>query len=51
MCCCRPDYKRLSELRSKVPGTPVMALTATATPRVRSDILHQLGLDERAVKW
>ena len=47
----RPDYKRLSQLRRMFPDTPVMALTATATPRVRSDILHQLGLRVSAVKW
>ncbi|KAJ8028900.1 Bloom syndrome protein-like [Holothuria leucospilota] len=40
----RPDYKRLCRLREKFPGVPFMALTATATPRVRKDILHQLGM-------
>ena len=45
----RPDYKKLSNLRSIFPGIPFMALTATATPRVRSDILHQLGM--RDTKW
>lgn len=45
----RPDYKRLSVLREKFPGVPMMALTATATPRVRTDILHQLGM--RDPKW
>ncbi|XP_064477657.1 recQ-like DNA helicase Blm [Ornithodoros turicata] len=40
----RPDYKRLSVLREKFKGVPLMALTATATPRVRTDILHQLGM-------
>ena len=41
----RPDYRTLSELRSEFPGTPVMALTATATERVRRDIVEQLALD------
>merc|ERR1719354_9697 len=40
----RPDYKRLSLLRSKFPGVPMMALTATATPRVQTDILVQLSM-------
>ncbi|KAJ8280978.1 hypothetical protein GJAV_G00061720 [Gymnothorax javanicus] len=40
----RPDYKRLQELRQKFPGVPIMALTATATPRVQKDILHQLQM-------
>ena len=41
----RPDYRALSELRTEFPDTPVMALTATATERVRQDIVDQLGLD------
>ncbi|CAN8002768.1 unnamed protein product [Ixodes hexagonus] len=45
----RPDYKKLSVLREKFAGVPMMALTATATPRVRTDILHQLGM--RDPKW
>lgn len=45
----RPDYKRLSLLREKFPGVPMIALTATATPRVRTDILHQLGM--RQPQW
>ncbi|XP_047451887.1 Bloom syndrome protein homolog isoform X2 [Mugil cephalus] len=40
----RPDYKRLHELRQKFPGVPMMALTATATPRVQKDILNQLNM-------
>lgn len=40
----RPDYRKLNELRTKYPNVPFMALTATATPRVRIDIKHQLGL-------
>uniref|UniRef100_A0A1X7TQC1 DNA 3'-5' helicase n=1 Tax=Amphimedon queenslandica TaxID=400682 RepID=A0A1X7TQC1_AMPQE len=45
----RPDYKRLSELRQQFPQVPTMALTATATPRVRADILYQLKLSH--TKW
>ncbi|XP_037306777.2 recQ-like DNA helicase BLM isoform X2 [Pungitius pungitius] len=40
----RPDYKRLHELRQKFPGVPMIALTATATPRVQKDILNQLSM-------
>ena len=32
----RPDYKKLSSLRVNYPDVNFMALTATATPRVRS---------------
>jgi len=32
----RPDYKKLSSLRKNFPQVPFIALTATATPRVRS---------------
>lgn len=45
----RPDYKRLRCLRNNYPKVPTMALTATATPRVRTDILHQLGMTNP--KW
>ena len=42
----RPEYRRLSELRGHLPDVPVMALTATATGRVRTDIVERLGLRE-----
>ncbi|XP_050679421.1 recQ-like DNA helicase Blm [Leptidea sinapis] len=45
----RPDYKRLHVLRDRFPATTLMALTATATPRVRMDILHQLKVTN--CKW
>ena len=45
----RPDYKQLRRLREKYPRVPLMALTATATPRVRLDVLHQLGMERP--KW
>ncbi|KAG9436912.1 Bloom syndrome protein isoform X1 [Apis mellifera carnica] len=45
----RPDYKRLNCLRENYPKVPVIVLTATATPRVRSDILHQLRIT--TPKW
>ena len=42
----RPDYRNLLELRRGFPSTPVIALTATATERVREDIIGQLGIGE-----
>ncbi|PGH27494.1 hypothetical protein AJ80_00735 [Polytolypa hystricis UAMH7299] len=48
----RPAYKALSWLRKELttPLVPITALTATATPRVRADIIHLLGLDSSSVK-
>ena len=43
----RPDYRNLRQLRSMFPRTPVLALTATATERVRRDIVEQLDLRGR----
>jgi ATP-dependent DNA helicase RecQ len=40
----RPEYRQLAKLRDALPDTPVMALTATATARVREDIVKQLHL-------
>lgn len=40
----RPEYRMLGELRRSGPPVPIMAYTATATPRVREDIAEQLGL-------
>ena len=42
----RPEYRQLAELRSHFPTVPVMALTATATSRVREDIVNHLQLRE-----
>src|SRR5256885_5321289 len=41
----RPEYRKLEKLRKHLPGVPIMALTATATERVRKDIVDQLHLD------
>src|SRR5947207_2928312 len=41
----RPEYRELKKLRRHMPGVPIMALTATATERVRKDIVDQLHLD------
>lgn len=40
----RPEYRRLAELRGVIPDVPMMALTATATERVREDIVRLLAL-------
>jgi len=42
----RPEYRSLSMLKSEFPEIAVHSYTATATPRVRNDIVQQLGLDE-----
>ncbi|CAG8653934.1 6847_t:CDS:2 [Cetraspora pellucida] len=41
----RPDYKDLGQLRKKFPGVPMMALTATATSRVKEDVIHNLRME------
>lgn len=40
----RPDYRLLWRLRERFPQVPMLALTATATERVREDIVQQLRL-------
>ncbi|MCR9246321.1 MAG: DNA helicase RecQ [bacterium] len=40
----RPEYRRMAELRERLPNVPFQAYTATATPRVRDDISAQLHL-------
>jgi ATP-dependent DNA helicase RecQ len=44
----RPEYRQLARLREALPGVPVMALTATATGRVRADIVTHLKLRDPA---
>ncbi|MFN0066353.1 MAG: DNA helicase RecQ [Limisphaerales bacterium] len=45
----RPEYRQLRTLRGRLPAVPFMALTATATTRVREDIVGQLQLREPGV--
>lgn len=46
----RPEYRRLREMMTQIsPDIPVIALTATATPKVQSDIINNLGLREPAI--
>ena len=40
----RPDYRRISDLRERFPDAPFLAFTATATDRVRNDIVERLAL-------
>src|SRR5690606_20716157 len=40
----RPDYTRIAEFRKLLKNPITMALTATATPEVQKDIIHQIGL-------
>src|SRR5436309_11421931 len=40
----RPEYRELKKLRTHFPDVPIMALTATATERVRDDIIRQWKL-------
>ncbi len=44
----RPEYRQLSTLRRRYPTIPLLAFTATATARVRSDIAEQLALRDPA---
>jgi len=41
----RPEYRRLNVLKRNFPDVPIIALTATATPKVREDTLEQLKMD------
>ncbi len=46
----RPEYRRIKEMIKGIDRTiPVMALTATATPKVQSDIQKNLGMTDAAV--
>lgn len=45
----RPAYLKIAELREKLPGIPVLALTATATPEVVKDIQQRLHFKEENV--
>jgi ATP-dependent DNA helicase RecQ len=45
----RPEYRQLRLLRKRYPDVPTVALTATATDRVRADIIEQLGLKQPSI--
>ena len=45
----RPEYRRINPLVIEIGKAPVIALTATATPKVQSDIQKNLGMSEAKV--
>ena len=45
----RPSYLKIAEIRNELPGVPVLALTATATPEVVDDIQYRLHFAEKNV--
>jgi ATP-dependent DNA helicase RecQ len=45
----RPEYRRIRSLLREVPAMPLIALTATATPRVQADILENLEIQDAVV--
>jgi ATP-dependent DNA helicase RecQ len=45
----RPEYRELGHLAEAYPGVPRMALTATADPHTRDDIIDKLGLGSAEV--
>ena len=45
----RPSFLTIADIRKELPGVPVLALTATATPRVADDIQDKLGFREKNV--
>lgn len=45
----RPSYLKIMDVRAYLPGIPVLALTATATPEVVNDIQERLGFKSKNV--
>ena len=45
----RPPYLRIAQLRKELPGVPVLALTASATPEVQKDICEKLEFEKPKV--
>ena len=45
----RPDYVQIGRLRGLFPGVPIVAMTATADPETRRDIIRQLGIEQATV--
>ena len=47
----RPSFQQLSFFKTEFPDVPIMCLTATATARVRQDIIYTLGLDASKLRF
>ena len=45
----RPEYRRIRNIIEEIGEAPIIALTATATPKVQSDILKNLGMPDATV--
>ena len=45
----RPEYRRIRNIVEEIGTAPIIALTATATPKVQSDILKNLGMSDATV--
>src|SRR5574344_1212847 len=45
----RPEYRRIRSIIDEISPAPIIALTATATPKVQSDILKNLGIPKAKV--
>lgn len=45
----RPEYRRIREILNYVQNVPLIALTATATPKVRMDIVQNLKIEDASV--
>ena len=45
----RPEYRRIRNIIEEIGGAPIIALTATATPKVQSDIIKNLGMTDATV--
>ena len=45
----RPEYRRIRNIIEEIGISPIIALTATATPKVQSDILKNLGMSDATV--
>lgn len=45
----RPEYRKIRSIVDQIGRAPIIALTATATPKVQSDILKNLGIQDAAI--